>query len=300
MSDLEALPPLNGLRAFCAAGRHLNFRLAAGSLGVTQSAVAQQVRGLEDQLGTPLFSRGARGLAFTEAGRGFHRQIEAAFLRVETATQRLRGDHVKVRLATTPELAARWLMPQLSALSAALPHVDTAVLAAATPPAPGPAADLTLVEGTPPFDEGVDALRLASGVAVAVCAPFALSARRWIRDGAPLLHAPGTSWEELLPVAAPPPGRRVSGVLAAIEAALAGDGVALVPRFLVADALAQGRLVQPIQARQETGRDLYLLSAHPGAGPAAVREWLSDQAWMAAPDPGPPRRRRAPDPAAAA
>ena len=65
------LPPLNGLRAFEASARHLNFRLAAEELGVTQGAVAQQVRKLEAHLGLLLFSRQTRTLALTEAGRGY-------------------------------------------------------------------------------------------------------------------------------------------------------------------------------------------------------------------------------------
>ena len=69
MSNEMPLPPLNGLRAFDAAGRHLNFRAAADELGVTQGAVAQQVRGLEDHLGLRLFLREPRGLAFTDEGR---------------------------------------------------------------------------------------------------------------------------------------------------------------------------------------------------------------------------------------
>ena len=65
------LPPLNALRAFEAAGRRLNFRAAAEELGVTQGAVAQQVRSLEDRLGLPLFRRLPRGLALTPEGAAY-------------------------------------------------------------------------------------------------------------------------------------------------------------------------------------------------------------------------------------
>ena len=88
----RALPPLNGLRAFDAAGRHLSFRAAAEELGVTQGAVAQQVRGLEAHLGLRLFERRPRGLAFTAAGRGYHREVSAGFAQLSRETATLRPE----------------------------------------------------------------------------------------------------------------------------------------------------------------------------------------------------------------
>ncbi|WP_164139708.1 LysR family transcriptional regulator, partial [Stenotrophomonas maltophilia] len=73
-------PPLATLRAFDAAARHLNFRLAAEELNVTHGAVAQQVRALEASLGAALFERQPRGLALTPTGRAFHPQIRRAFV----------------------------------------------------------------------------------------------------------------------------------------------------------------------------------------------------------------------------
>ena len=67
------LPALNALRAFEASARHLNFRLAAEELGVTQGAVAQHVRGLEADLGIRLFNRLPRSLALTDHGRAMRR-----------------------------------------------------------------------------------------------------------------------------------------------------------------------------------------------------------------------------------
>ncbi|HEY1145511.1 MAG TPA: LysR family transcriptional regulator, partial [Allosphingosinicella sp.] len=75
----RTLPPLNALRAFEAAGRRLNFRAAAEELGVTQGAVAQQVRALEDQLGLRLFLRLSRGLALTAYGTGYLAEVSRAF-----------------------------------------------------------------------------------------------------------------------------------------------------------------------------------------------------------------------------
>ena len=75
----DRLPSLNALRAFDASARHLNFRLAADDLGVTQGAVAQHVRGLEAELGTTLFERLPRSLALTDQGRGYATHLRRAF-----------------------------------------------------------------------------------------------------------------------------------------------------------------------------------------------------------------------------
>ena len=94
---MVALPPLNALRAFEASARHLNFRLAAEELGVTQGAVAQQVRGLEARLGDALFDRLPRGLRLTEAGRRFHAPLRRAFRLIEEAVEELspdQSDHI--------------------------------------------------------------------------------------------------------------------------------------------------------------------------------------------------------------
>ena len=82
------LPSLNGLRAFEVAARHLNFRLAAEELGVTQGAVAQQVRGLEAELGVKLFERLPRTLALTGEGRRYIADIRRAFEIIARATGR--------------------------------------------------------------------------------------------------------------------------------------------------------------------------------------------------------------------
>ena len=85
---MNQLPPLNALRAFDVAGRHLNFRAAADEMGVTQGAVAQQVRLLEAHLGIPLFERQPKGLAFTPSGRSYHtgvaRRLSGTCVRQQT------------------------------------------------------------------------------------------------------------------------------------------------------------------------------------------------------------------------
>ncbi len=116
---MSKLPPLNALRAFDAAGLHLNFRVAADEMGVTQGAIAQQVRLLEDHLGVKLFDRMPKGLAFTSVGRGYHAHISAAFADILSATNVLRPEPDKVLVSVTPTFAAKWLIPNLPDFSVA-------------------------------------------------------------------------------------------------------------------------------------------------------------------------------------
>ena len=129
MIPRRKLPPLNALRAFEVAGRHLNFPLASEELGVTQGAVAAQVRMLEAHLGRAIFTRQARGLALTAEGAAYLVEISAAFDGLALATGRLGQAPGRVTISATPTVAARVLVPRLAALTAALPGVELGTIA---------------------------------------------------------------------------------------------------------------------------------------------------------------------------
>src|SRR5260370_16515883 len=97
------LPPLNALRAFEAAARHLSFTAAAAELNVTQAAISHQIRGLEEWLGLKLFRRVGRGLLLTDAAQAYLPEIGAAFDRLVEATRRLPHPHAAAVL-TPPVL----------------------------------------------------------------------------------------------------------------------------------------------------------------------------------------------------
>src|SRR5690349_23065185 len=101
------LPSLNAIRAFEAASRHLSFRLAAEELGVTQGAVAQHVRGLEDHLGVMLFDRLPRTLALTEPGRRYAGTIRRAFELIVEATAAVQPEPLRLQISVTPTFAAK-------------------------------------------------------------------------------------------------------------------------------------------------------------------------------------------------
>ena len=120
------LPSLNGLRAFEAAARHLSFTLAAAELNVTQTAISHQIRRLEQELGIKLFVRQNRALTLTAQASEYLPGVRAAFNDLKLATDRLLrkdSDHV-LTVSTLASLAAKWLLPRLSAFQDAHPGID--------------------------------------------------------------------------------------------------------------------------------------------------------------------------------
>src|SRR6202790_760761 len=123
------LPSLNGLRAFEAAARHLSFTNAASELNVTQTAISHQIRRLEEELGIRLFVRQNRALALTPEAKDYLPGVRAAFNDLRLATDRLRrkdDDHV-LTVSTLASLAAKWLLPRLSAFQEAHPGIDVRI-----------------------------------------------------------------------------------------------------------------------------------------------------------------------------
>jgi LysR family transcriptional regulator, glycine cleavage system transcriptional activator len=110
LSKTHRPPPLNALRAFEAAARHLNFRLAADEIGVTQGAVAQQVRHLEDVLVLSLFERLLRGLALTADGLSYFSSVQRALPIIASATEALAHRASSLTISTTPSFASKWLI----------------------------------------------------------------------------------------------------------------------------------------------------------------------------------------------
>ena len=119
------MPPLNAIRVFEAAARHLSFTRAARELCVTQGAVSQQVKGLEEALGVRLFLRVDRGLKLTEEGRTYAEELGHALRVIEEATGRVRAvpAGAPVTLTCLPSFAHKWLIPRLATFEARNPEV---------------------------------------------------------------------------------------------------------------------------------------------------------------------------------
>ncbi|QPC92034.1 LysR substrate-binding domain-containing protein [Mesorhizobium sp. INR15] len=291
-----SLPPLNALRAFEAAARHLNFRVAAEELNVTQGAVAQHIRGLEADLGTKLFERLPRGLALTDQGRAYMPNIRRAFDLISEATLLLRPEPARLTISVTPSFATKWLIPRLQDFMAHNPLVDLRVLASESLSSfQADGVDIAVRQGRPPFGAGLIVDLLFPQQIIAVCGPALLPPgvneipASEIQHHV-LLHDAHNLWPEFMEKAV---GLRMTAELKrmrfnqtslAIDAALAGQGIALASRFLVAADLAAGRLVQPVRAEMRGTQDFYVVVPRKQRHPEptqAVRQWLLDAGAMA-------------------
>lgn len=288
---MTRIPPLNGLRAFDVAGRHLNFRSAADEMGVTQGAVAQQVRQLESQLGMPLFERLPKGLAFTPSGRSYHARVANAFEELRAATETLRPEPGKVLVSVTPTFAAKWLIPNLPDFSATHPEIDLRILATEKVSSfHSDGIDLAVRQGRPPFGAALDAIRLFRQEIIAVAAPTLVAGHRLPLDPdslseLPKLHDSHDLWPAFLKQLnmADHGGRglRLNQTTLAMDAALSGQGAALVSSFLARRDIAANRLVQLVPQAFSGEQDFYLLAARGskrGASAKAVVQWFASKA----------------------
>src|SRR6476659_8383889 len=130
-SSHRSLPPLEFLRGFEAAARHLSFTRAAAELFLTQSAISRQIQALEAFVGVPLFERRHKSLALTPAGEAYHRTVSQTLDLLRDATRRLRetrAGHV-LTVTTTVSFAALWLVPRLARFRKEHPEVDVRIAA---------------------------------------------------------------------------------------------------------------------------------------------------------------------------
>jgi LysR family glycine cleavage system transcriptional activator len=267
----KRLPSLNGLRTFEVAARHLNFRLAAEELGVTQGAVAQQVRGLEAELGIKLFERLPRSLALTGEGRSYIAAVSRAFDIVAEATASLRPQPVRLTISVTPTFASKWLIPRLPDFMALHPNVDLHILATeriSSFQADG--VDLAVRYGQPPFGAGLQVDLLFEQEIIAVCSPLLMKGQPAPRSAEDLshvvlLHDTHNFWPEFIEKclggnpAIASKGVSFSQTSHAIEAAIAGQGIALANKYFVLKDIDQQRLIRPFEGSLRGRLDFYVV-----------------------------------------
>ncbi|MTH99025.1 LysR substrate-binding domain-containing protein [Roseibium sp. RKSG952] len=283
---MTALPPLNAIRAFEASARHLNFRLAAEELGVTQGAVAQQVRGLEARLGQQLFDRLPRGLRLTEAGRRFHSPLRRAFRLIEEAVEDLSGNR-KIAISVTPSFASKWLVPRISDFTAKHPDISVQVDARERiADFQSDGIDIAVRQSRAPFAADLEATPLFTSAFVVVCNPElaqSVSQPSELMDHLLLSDSHGL-WPLFLEragVVGRPRMMSFSQTSLAIDAAISGQGFALANEPLVASELASGDLVQPLPEVLLEDLEFFVVNPKKPRQPELVRlmrEWLVSQA----------------------
>lgn len=283
------LPPLATLRGFEAAARHQSFKQAAEELGVTPTAISHQIRLLEETLALRLFERRTRQVALTREGSELYPVLRDGFdafaAALERVSEKRRG---VVTLSATTSFTARWLVPRVASFRKRYPSVDLNLHASDDPVDFGSGiADAAVRYGRGPYPD-LMSTRLMANRFAPVC-----SARLGLKSPADLHHATllHSRWRH--PNADTPTWRRwldaakIDTVDAeagisfnddghAVQAAIAGQGVALLSLVLVADDLASGLLVQPFGPIID-GYDFHLV--HPKTARSEVRmlsEWLLD------------------------
>jgi len=252
--------PLNAMRVFDAAARHLSFTRAADELAVTPAAVGQQIRALEDALGVVLFRRTSRGLELTDEAMAGLEPLREGFLRFEESVQAMQAGQASSNyaIAAGREFYAQWLAPRLASFRAANP--DVRFLLVADELADFTEANLDLAVRLVDGPGELEGIQLEPGQRVTVAAPG--SEQGWI------------SW----PGFEPPEGE-VAGLVAsnagqALSSAIAGLGRAYMPLALASEALADGRLAA-LDEPQPCRRAYWLLAPRPQWRQKKVRELVA-------------------------
>lgn len=276
------LPSLETLRVFDACARHGNFSRAAAELCITPAAVSQRVRGLENDLGKPLFVRSGPRVTLNGDGERLFSRTSAMMALARAAIDELR-DLRTLRLTVTPTFASRWLAPRLPAFEAQHPGIAVEV-DASTDLRASDAYDLAIRSGAGRWP-GAHATPLFAIEATPMLSPRLVQSTRLAhpRDLARVALVPGADWprwfadQGLEAPALPTPVRAgyPTQELAA-RAAVEGQGAALLSPRLFASEIAAGRLVRPF-AFLLSGPHHYWL-VEPGArgdpAAAAFRDWL--------------------------
>jgi LysR family transcriptional regulator, glycine cleavage system transcriptional activator len=299
MAMPKDIPPLNALRAFEAAGRHLSITKAADELCVTVAAVSHQVKTLEDYLGVRLFRRTGNSLFLTDAGQAFLPGLRAGFAELERAMDALREHDCRgpLVLSVAPIFASKWLIPRLDGFQAAHPDIDvriSATLELADFERDGIDAAVRVGRGRYP---GLASHRLFGESVVPMCSPALLRGEHPLASPENLrhhvlLHFDWPAQEQVTPDWGTwLRSMEVNGIDAtrgprftqpeyAMQAAIEGAGVVLGWRSLAQADLDSGRLTIPFDLPLQMDVAFYLVYPEASAERAKLarfREWLLDQ-----------------------
>ncbi len=281
------LPPLNALRAFEAAARHLSFTEAAQELNVTQAAISHQIKSLEEHLGTALFLRMNRALALTDAGERYYPPLRQALDLMDVATRDLveRDAMGPLKVTVLPSFAARWLLPRLADFRQEHPEIDVLISADDELVDFSRAeADIGIRYGRGDYP-GLETDFLMGDRVFPVCSPKLIDGDPPLRKPEDLVHhtllhddvlggEDSPDWALWLKRAGlenldidPRRGPGFNDSAMQVQAAVDGQGVALARSALTLDDLKAGRLVCPFGPEIKSRLAYYLVS------PPSVRGW---------------------------
>ncbi len=290
------------LRAFEAVARHLNFRVAAEEMALTQSAVSRQIQSLEEEVGVPLFLRHTRAVELTSAGALLLLAVQQSLPRIDGAVRQIRqsAGRKSVSLTTFASFASMWLIPRLEAFQRDNPEIDIRIDASDL------AVDLEVAdvdialrygprESMPP-----NAVRLFGETLTPVASPWLLKSNPPIKEpkdiarftlieagDAHRTHLEWLTWRrwfEVNQISRAQPRRWLyfNYAYQMVQAALTGQGVVLARSSLVAESLANGDLIEVLpQHRMDSPMSYWLIAGPRSAARTEVKafcDWLETQA----------------------
>ena len=297
---------LTNLRAFEAVARSLNFGAAAEELHVTQSAVSRQIKGLEDELGAQLFTRGTRHVQITPDGQTLLRAVEPLLAKLDASVQNIRRARGRRRVSVTTfaSFGSLWLLPRIETFQRSHPDIDIRVTAhdaiadldqetdldlalRYTRPALAPAGGVHL------FDETLTPVvsrslweRIKAGDAAPLATLPDLARHTLLEEDDDRASSEFLSWRHWLachdlPTLEPTRWLSLTYTYQQVQAALAGHGIALARLPLVFEALQRGELVEPFgEAGRIKSPFSYWMLVAPGS--RARAEVMQFTAWVEA------------------
>lgn len=293
---MRKLPPLNALRAFEAAGRHLSFTKAADELNVTPAAISQQIRTLEDFIGTPLFRRVTRALFLTDTGQEALPLLAEGFDRLEDAADRMKARETAglLTVSAAPSFAAKWLVHRLHRFQEQYPDINIRLDATLNIiDFDRDRVDIAIRFGLGKYP-GMHVTHLMNEDIGPVCSPELMNGPKPLRKPEDLqhhtlIHVDWGAQEEVQPdwsmwlkaAGAENIDARKGPVFTtevlAIEAALDSHGVALINQSIIQQDLDRGRLVRPYKLALSTNFGIHFVCPMRTAEMpkiAAFREWI--------------------------
>jgi LysR family glycine cleavage system transcriptional activator len=299
---MHAAPPLNALRAFEAAARHLSLTKAAQELNVTPGAISHQIRGLETLLGVELFERRARSIALIPAGKLLHPGVQTGLLYIREAVASIQGARQEriLVVSTPPGLTSKWLAPRLYRFASSYPDIDVRISSSinnANFTTDGVDIAVRNLPIDPRSDPALVIEKLVELSFVPVCSPRLIERHGPLRTAKALARAPLIHDDTFASRAAVPTwadwfraagiegvnvtrGLRFNSSDHALDAASEGAGVLLAHDLLAYDDLRTGHLIIPVALALPSGRAYYLVRASGRRDRPQVRafgRWIKEE-----------------------
>ncbi|MDN7123535.1 transcriptional regulator GcvA [Pseudidiomarina terrestris] len=287
---MRKLPPLNALKAFEAAARHLSFTRAADELFVTQAAVSHQVKALEDFLGVKLFIRRNRSLLLTPEGQTYYLELKEIFDHLVQATERLKSasERGSLTISLPPSFAILWFVPRLSRFREACPEIDVRIRAVdEVDGSLTDDVDVAIYYGSGKWP-GLKAYKLHNEFLLPVCSPLLLNGSKPLREPKDLLDhtllhdETRNAWKDWFKLVGIDKNKGDNGPIfshsnLALKAAVHGQGIALANNVLVKPEIDAGHLIQIFPEALPREKSFYLVcrdSQSEIGKIATFRNWL--------------------------